>query len=70
MMSDQTIGNKPLTDNERQTQPLVGEADPKNVKVQVFLALQKAKRLRELEHSITEEKVFDYLLQQSTITDA
>lgn len=44
MMSDQTTRNKPLSDNEKQTQPMVGEADPKNVKVQVFLALQKAKR--------------------------
>jgi trigger factor len=36
----------------------------------VYASLQKSKRLRELEHSITEEKVFDYLLEQSTITDA
>ena len=36
----------------------------------VYASLQKAKRLRELEHSFTEEKVFDYLLEQSTITDA
>lgn len=44
MMSDQTTKNKPMNDNEKQTRPLVGEADPKNIKVQVFLALQKAKR--------------------------
>lgn len=44
MMSDQTTKNKPLSDKEKQTQPLVGEVDPKDAKVQVFLALQKAKR--------------------------
>ena len=35
----------------------------------VYASLQKAKRLRELEHSITEEKVFDYLLAQSTVSE-
>ncbi len=44
MMSNQTTKNKPLSDNEKQMQPLAGEIDPKNAKVEVFLALQKAKR--------------------------
>ncbi|QFT57137.1 hypothetical protein FIU95_21530 (plasmid) [Microbulbifer sp. THAF38] len=44
MMTNQTTKNKPLSNNEKQTQPLAGEVDPKNAKVQVFLALQKAKR--------------------------
>ena len=43
-MNNQTEKNKPTNDNEKQTQPLAGEVDPKNAKVQVFLALQKAKR--------------------------
>jgi trigger factor len=36
---------------------------------QVYASLQKANRLSELERSITEEKVFNYLVEQSTVTD-
>jgi len=36
---------------------------------QVYASLQKANRLQELERSITEGKVFDFLLQQSTIEE-
>ncbi len=36
---------------------------------QVYASLQKADRLRELERSLTEERVFDFLLEQSTVTD-
>jgi len=36
----------------------------------VYASLQKAGRLKELERQITEEKVFAYLLQQSTVTEA
>jgi trigger factor len=36
---------------------------------QVYSSLQKANRLQELERSITEEKVFDFLLKQSTIEE-
>jgi trigger factor len=36
----------------------------------VYAALEKAGRLRELERSITEEKVFAHLLAQSTVEDA
>jgi trigger factor len=35
----------------------------------VYSSLQKAKRLNELERSIIEEKVFNYLMEQSTIVD-
>ncbi len=37
---------------------------------QLYASLQKAGRLREIERQITEEKVFDHLLQQSTVTEA
>lgn len=37
---------------------------------QLYGSLQKANRLPELERSITEEKVFAYLLQQSTVEEA
>ena len=35
----------------------------------LYTSLQQAKRLGELEHTITEEKVFGWLLQQSTVTE-
>jgi len=37
---------------------------------QLYASLQKANRLSELERSITEEKVFGFLLQQSTVEEA
>jgi trigger factor len=37
---------------------------------QVYTSLEQAKRLPELERSITEEKVFAFLLSQSTVTEA
>jgi trigger factor len=36
---------------------------------QVYASLQKANRLQELERSITEGKVFDFLIKQSTIEE-
>ena len=36
---------------------------------QVYASLQKANRLQELERALTEEKVFDFLLTQSTIEE-
>jgi trigger factor len=35
----------------------------------VYSSLQKANRIGELERGITEERVFEYLMEQSTITD-
>jgi FKBP-type peptidyl-prolyl cis-trans isomerase (trigger factor) len=37
---------------------------------QLYGSLQKANRLPEIERSITEEKAFAYLLQQSTVEEA
>jgi FKBP-type peptidyl-prolyl cis-trans isomerase (trigger factor) len=37
---------------------------------EVYTQLQKANRLKELEQSIIEEKVFDFLLSQSTVTES
>jgi trigger factor len=37
---------------------------------EVYAALQKAGRIKEIEQSMTEERVFQYLLEQSTITNA
>jgi trigger factor len=37
---------------------------------QLYASLEKANRLRELEHSITEEKTFAHLLPQSTVEES
>ncbi|HWP36969.1 MAG TPA: hypothetical protein VNL18_05380, partial [Gemmatimonadales bacterium] len=37
---------------------------------QLYASLQKAGRLRDIERTITEEKAFAFLLQQSTVTEA
>ena len=37
---------------------------------QLYASLEKAKRLRDLERSLTEEKVFAFLLSQSTVEPA
>ena len=37
---------------------------------QIYASLEQAKRLPELTRSLTEEKVFDFLLSQSTVTEA
>lgn len=42
----------------------------KSTPAQVYASLEQAKRLPELERSLTEEKVFDFLLKQSTVTEA
>ena len=36
---------------------------------EVYSSLQKAGRLREIEHGLTEEKVFEYMMTQSTIIE-
>jgi trigger factor len=36
----------------------------------LYASLQQNRRLGELEHTITEEKVFDWLLRQSTVTES
>jgi trigger factor len=45
-------------------------AEARNASVnEVYAALQKSKRLGEIERNLTEEKVFDHLLAQSTIAE-
>jgi FKBP-type peptidyl-prolyl cis-trans isomerase (trigger factor) len=36
---------------------------------QLYTSLEKANRLRELEHGVTEEKTFAFLLGQSTVEE-
>ena len=42
----------------------------KSTPAQVYASLEQAKRLAELERSVTEEKVFTWLLSQSTVNEA
>lgn len=42
MMSEKKT-TKPLSDQEKQMQAMPGEVDPKNVKAEVFMAIQRAK---------------------------
>jgi len=42
----------------------------KSTPAQVYASLEQAKRLAELERSVTEEKVFTWLLSQSTVSEA
>lgn len=55
-------------DLDRRIAELAGRrgVEPKTV----YTSLQQAGRLRELEHALTEEKVFAFLLSQSTVQDA
>lgn len=36
--------SKPLSEQDKQIQPIPGEIDPKDAKLKVFLAMQKAKQ--------------------------
>jgi len=36
--------SKPMSEQDKQTQPMPGEMDPKTAKTEVFLAMQKAKQ--------------------------
>ena len=47
-----------------------GEVGAGTTAAELRASLEKAKRLRDLERGITEEKVFSYLLAQSTVQDA
>jgi hypothetical protein len=42
-MTSETKPAKPLTDQEKQFTPLPSEIDPKDAKIKVFMAMQKAK---------------------------
>jgi FKBP-type peptidyl-prolyl cis-trans isomerase (trigger factor) len=41
----------------------------KSTPAEVYRSLEEAKRLPELERALTEEKVFDFLLSQSTVNE-
>jgi hypothetical protein len=52
------------------TDTVFGTEQPNLLLNEVYAQLEKAKRLPELERSITEDKVFEFLKSQSTIQEA
>ena len=61
-----------LAATEKDVDDRIGEMAAKRgaEPAQVYAALQKANRLREIERGITEDRVFDYLLKQNTVEQA
>lgn len=71
LILDHVAGEANLKATEQEVDGRVAElaARRKIEPGQLYASLQKANRLRELERTITEEKVFSHLLSLSTITD-
>jgi trigger factor len=80
-MAEQQVKRNLVIDHVAETQELGATEEDLDAKVeeiakardvapgQVYASLQKAKQLPEMERGITEQKVFDFLMAQSTITD-
>jgi trigger factor len=80
-MAEQQVKRTLVIDHVAETQGLVASEEDLDAKVediaksrdvqpgQVYASLQKAKQLPEMERGITEEKVFNFLMEQSTITE-
>ncbi len=71
LILDHVAGKENLTATEEDVDRRIEEiAKRRNAEpAQVYSSLQKANQLREIERSLTEEKVFEHLLEQSTVTD-
>jgi trigger factor len=71
LVLDHVAGEANLKATEQEVDARVAElaARRKMDPGQLYASLQKANRLRELERTITEEKVFGHLLSLSTVTD-
>ncbi len=71
LIIDHVAERESLTATEEEVDQRIAEiAQRRNTEpAQVYASLQKANQLKELERNLTEEKVFSYLLEQSTVTD-
>jgi trigger factor len=71
LILDHVAGEENLTATEEDVDRRIEEiAKRRNAEpAQVYASLQKANQLREIERSLTEEKVFEHLLEHSTVTD-
>jgi len=80
-IAEQQVKRNLIIDHVAETENLVASEEDLDEKVeniansrnvppgQVYASLQKSGQLPELERGITEEKVFDYLMGQSTVTE-
>ena len=80
-MAEQQVKTNMVIDHVAETEKLTATEEDLDAKVeeiakarnvapgQVYASLQKAKQLPEMERGITEQKVFDFLMAQSNITD-
>lgn len=71
LILDHVAGRENLTTTEEDVDRRIEQiAQRRNAEpAQVYASLQKANQLREIERSLTEEKVFEYLLERSTVTN-
>jgi trigger factor len=72
MVLDAVVEQQKLAATEEEIDGRIAElAERRGVSAgQLYASLQKANRLAELERSITEEKVFAWLMEQSTVEEA
>jgi trigger factor len=72
LVLDNVVESQKLQATEAELDQKVQElADRRGIKAaELYASLEKAKRLRDVARSITEEKVFAYLLSQSTVEQA
>jgi trigger factor len=72
MVLDAIVEQQKLAATEEELDGRIAElAERRGVSAgQLYTSLQKANRLQELERSITEEKVFAWLMEQSTVEEA
>jgi trigger factor len=71
LVLDALVETHTLRATEQELDARIGKmAEARNVPAsQLYASLEKAKRLPEIERAITEEKVFDFLLPQSTVEE-
>ena len=71
-MLDYVVESQNLRATEAELDQRIQElADGRGMKAaELYASLEKAKRLRDVARSITEEKVFSHLLSQSTVEQA
>ena len=72
LVLDHVVESQNLRATEAELDQKIQElADKRGMKAaELYASLEKAKRLRDVARSITEEKVFNYLLSQSTVEQA
>jgi FKBP-type peptidyl-prolyl cis-trans isomerase (trigger factor) len=72
LIIDAVAEREKLTATEAELDDRIAETASKRKAnpAEVYASLEKAGRLREIERSITEEKVFKWLLERNTVVEA